>query len=85
MRKLLTLIVPILCTFALSARSPRTGYDLAVRYNFDNMEFDRGGNEFLHSMTLNAVNLFVTGGFDFQESNLPGRVSHSVLPSMPNG
>ena len=62
MRKLLTLIVPILCTFALSARSPRTGYDLAVRYNFDNMEFDRGGNEFLHSMTLNAVNLFVTGG-----------------------
>ena len=75
MRRIIVLCLIFLLplTAAGAGRALRSTYDLALRYNFDNYEFDRGGNEYLRSRTINAFNFALVGGLDMRESSA---VSH---------
>lgn len=51
-------------------------YDINFEYNFDNREFDTGGNLYTNSMTINAARLTPMAGFKINEGN---KSEHKVM------
>ena len=72
LRRFTAIVAFLLCV--IGSRAGDFGYNAQFKYYFDNYEFDRGGNAYLHSMTINAVNVRLLGGWERNERE----VSHDL-------
>ncbi len=61
---------------AVSLNAQRIVYDIQYEYYFDNREFDRGGNIYTESMTINASRLTSIVGFSVNSGK---RTNHKLI------
>ncbi len=82
MKRLAVLILSVILAIPASAqfrdRNPRPEFiwDAGFEYDFDNREFDTGGNAFSHSMTINAARLSPSAGILLRDGKC---LSHRLM------
>lgn len=77
MRKAITIILAVLAAVGVQAQNTaKFDYDVNFEYDFDNREFDAGGNLYTNSMTINAARLSPVAGLKLREYK---KLQHRIM------